>query len=317
MQQSAHDRMRAIMWVLQKQIRLYIGSGLLLIATVAMLLTTTPVSAITRLPIPSPEADSYGLEATKSQPAPTQGATISIPGNGASFTTSPITVSGICPNGLLVQVYDNGVLVGAVDCQNGSFTIQVTLFTGVNELQATVFDDLDQAGPPSNTVSVSYNNASFSAFGSLITLTSTYARRAANPGATLTWPLILSGGNAPYAFSIDWGDGGASDLKSIAAAGNIDISHVYKTAGLYHVTVKVTDVNGVSAFLQLVAIATGKTTSSTTGTTKTVVVVTKILWIPGLICALLLFPTYWIGRRSELHSLHRKLEKDMADFREL
>src|SRR6267154_2122399 len=70
--------------------------------------------AITPLPIPDPKPGSYGLEATKLQPAPTTTATISTPSNGGSFSTSPITVSGLCTTGLLVQVYDNGALVGAV-----------------------------------------------------------------------------------------------------------------------------------------------------------------------------------------------------------
>jgi hypothetical protein len=276
--------------------------------------------AITPLPVPAPKPGSYGLEATKLQPAPTTTATISTPGNGGSFSTSPITVSGLCTTGLLVQVYDNDVLVGAINCTNGSFSLQVSLFTGLNELSATQFDDLEQASPDSNHVTVTYNNASFSAFGSLITLTSNYGRRAANPGSTLTWPLLLSGGTGPYAFSIDWGDGSAADLKSQPLAGEVDISHVYAQAGIYHVTVKVTDVNGVSAFLQLVAIANGTpvSTGATSGNSKGgTVTVTKVMWIPTIVCTILLLPTYWLGRRSELVSLHRQLEKDMANYKEL
>ena len=276
-------------------------------------------SAITPLPTPAPKANSYGLEATKTQPAPTEAATISTPTNGGSFSTSPITVSGLCKTGLLVQVYDNGVLVGAVDCKGGSFSIQITLFSGQNDISATLFDDLDQAGPASNVVTVTYNNASFTAFGALITLTSNYARRAASPGATLSWPLLLSGGTGPYAFSIDWGDGGAADLKSQAQAGTVNISHVYKQAGLYHVTVKVTDANGVTAFLQLVAIANGtpSSTNSASGSSGGTITITKVVWIPAVVTLILLFPAYWLGRRSELVSLHKKLEKDMANYKEL
>lgn len=306
------------MWVIQKQLKFgQLGRAVVLMLLV-LFATPRVASAITPLPTPTPVSNSYGLEAVKPHAPPTTAATITTPGAGASFSTSPITVSGLCTTGLLVEVYDNGVLVGSIDCVNGSFSLQVGLFSGQNDLTAAVFDDLDQAGPPSNIVSVTYNNASFAAFGQLITLTSTYARKAANPGSTLTWPLILSGGNGPYAFSIDWGDGTPSDLKSQPQAGTINITHVYKSAGLYHVTIKVTDVNGVSAFLQVVAIANGKpTTAAIVNNVKTTSVITKVLWLPAVLCALLLFPTYWVGRRSELHSLHRKLEKDMNDFREL
>jgi hypothetical protein len=208
-------------------------------------------------------------------------------------------------------------MVGAIDCKGGSFSLQVSLFTGQNDLTAIQYDDLGQASPVSNKVSVSYNNASFQAFGTLITLTSNYGRRAANPGDTLTWPLLLSGGTGPYAFSIDWGDGTKPDLKSQALAGEVDIAHVYSQAGIYRVTVRVTDVNGVTAFLQLVAIANGQaTTASISGKAKTIII-TRVIWIPAVICLLLLLPTYWLGRRSELVTLHRQLEKDMENYKEL
>ena len=277
--------------------------------------------AITPLPTPAPTADSYGLEATKPQPPPQTTATIASPTNGTSFTTSPVTVTGSCTIGLVVQLYDNGVLVGAVNCTSGSFSIQVSLFTGENDLNAFQYDDLNQSSPDSNHVTVTYNNANFSAFGTLITLTSNYGRRAANPGDTLIWPLLLSGGTGPYAFSIDWGDGGSPELKSQALAGEVDISHVYKQSGIYHLTVKVTDVNGVSAFIQLVAVANGKpagtgTSSGASGGDATKVA-TKLVWWPAVVCIGLLLPSYWLGRRSELVSLHRKLEREMENYKEL
>jgi hypothetical protein len=287
------------------------------------LLFTAPIAnAITPLPDPPPSADSYGLEAEKLQPPPITTVTMVTPNNGASYSTSPITVTGSCTTGLLVQVYDNGVLVGAINCTTGSFSIQVTLFTGQNVIDATQYDDLNQASPDSNQVTVDYNNASFSAFGTLITLTSDYGRRAADPGDALTWPLQLSGGTGPYAFSVSWGDGSSPELMSQAQAGNVSISHVYNQSGIYHVTVKVVDSNGVSAFLQLVAVANGvpsgtgagSGTSSKGNTTPTA---TNVIWWPASICVALLIPTYWLGRRSELVSLHRKLERDMAKYKEL
>jgi len=205
-------------------------------------------------------------------------------------------------------------------CENGSFSIQVSLYTGLNDLTAYQYDDLDQASPISNTVTVTFNNGTTgSVFSSPITLTSNYGRRAANPGATLTWPLILSGGTGPYAFSIDWGDGSQPELKSQALSGVVEISHTYKQAGLYRVTVKVTDANGQTAFLQLIAIANGtpKTVTSSTTNNGSTTVITKVLWIPMVFLFLLVPLTYWIGRRSMLVSLHRRLEKDMENYKEL
>lgn len=306
------------MWVMRQTKHKLLGLWVGGVLATTLAFASVPVHAINPIPTPQPGVGSYGLEATKLQPPPTTAATISTPGDGASFSDSPITVSGLCTTDLLVQIYDNGVLVGAIDCKSGSFSLQVSLFTGLNELTATQFDDLGQASPISNKVTVSYNNASFSTFGALITLTSNYGRRAANPGQTLTWPLLLSGGTGPYAFSINWGDGTAADLKSVALAGEVDISHVYDQAGIYHVTVKVTDVNGVSAFIQLVAVANGTPTNTNAGDTKAkTITITKVIWWPAVVCLILLLPTYWLGRRSELVTLHKQLEKDMANYKEL
>lgn len=287
----------------------------------ALFVCVGPVGAINQIPDPSPIPGSYGIAATKTQPPPTQGATITTPGNGASFNTSPITVNGICPTGMLVQVYNNGVMVGAVMCASGSFSVQVSLFAGANELTAIVYDQLGQAGPTSNTVTVNYTDTSFKAFGQLITLTSTYGRRSAAANAQLQWPLQLSGGTGPYAFSIDWGDGTPAQLKSQAFAGVVNISHVYKKAGVYQISVRVTDANGLSAYLQLVAVANGKVDNSATpsapNTASGAGASTKppqILWIPIIFLLLLLPTSYWLGRRSQNIILRNKLLRDRDKY---
>lgn len=290
----------------------------------ALFVYARPALAINPLPIPSPKPGSYGLAATKTQPAPTQGGTISTPGNGASFTTSTTTVNGICPDGLLVEVYDNGVLAGSTMCKNGSFSLQISLFAGANELTVLVYDDLGQAGPASGTVKVTYTDTNFVAFGQLVTLTSSYGRRSAAAGSDLTWPLQLSGGVGPYAFSIDWGDGSAAQLKSQSLAGVVTIDHVYKGAGIYQVNIKVTDKNGVSAFLQVVAVANGKvdgsnsslpsapnTSGSTTSTAQP-----QILWVPTVVSLVLLIPSFLLGRMSQVVSLRNRMLKDRDNYKE-
>lgn len=280
----------------------------------ALLLHAGRAAAIEAIPTPDPKPGSFGVEATKKQAPPTVGATITTPGNGASFGESPITVNGICPDGLLVQVYNNGVMVGSVMCKGGSFSIQISLFAGVNELTAIVYDDLEQAGPVSNTVSVNYTDTSFKAFGSLLTLTSSYGRRSSPAGNQLDWPLQLSGGAGPYAFSIDWGDGGKPELKSQSLAGLVGIDHVYKKAGIYTVNVSATDTNGVRAFLQVIAVSSGKVEAATTADTKTTNTTGKVLWVPAAVAMILLIPTYWLGRRSEVISLRNKMLKERASF---
>lgn len=275
------------------------------------------VGALNKLPTPDPKPGSYGLEATKPKAPPTRGATITTPGNGASFsgTNSPITVSGICPNGLLVEIYNNGVMVGSVMCKSSSFSLRVSLFVGRNELSAIVYDELGQAGPRSRLLTVRYSNTDFAAFAEQITLTSSYGRRSSPVGDGLRWPLQLSGGSGPYAFSIDWGDGSEPQLKSQEVSGVVTVAHAYKRAGIYQVNIVAKDVNGASAYLQLVAVSNGKIdTAQDTDEEKSSAARVEILWIPTGVAMVLLLPAFWLGRRSQLVSLRNKMLKERESY---
>ena len=137
------------------------------------------------------QSGTTGLQGKVSSPPPTTPATITTPTSGRSFNTTPITVSGLCKT----------------DCAGGSYSIQVDMFGGSNELVAKVYDALDQEGPESNKVTVTFQDTQFAAFGQRITLSSNLAKLGAPVGSQLTWPIILSGGTGPYAISVDWGDG--------------------------------------------------------------------------------------------------------------
>lgn len=261
----------------------------------------------------TPQSTNVGLEGTITAPPPTRGATIVIPVTGRTFTTMPTTVSGLCPDGLLVKVFSNNIFVGAAECQNSSYSLQVSLFAGRNDLVARVYDSLDQAGPDSNVVSVTFNDAQFAQFGSRVSLTSSYAERGANPDQELDWPIILSGGSGPYAISTDWGDGTAPTLQSQSFPGTFTVKHTYRSSGVYKVVVRATDANGTTAFLQLVGVATGpvsqsSTTKSNNKTTSTTHWI--ILWWPALLLVPLIAAAFWLGRRHELYSIRKHLEQN-------
>jgi hypothetical protein len=261
---------------------------------------------------PGPGSGSAGVEGTIPSPAPTQAATIVSPANGASFGTIPITVSGLCKTGLLVKIFSNNIFVGSVMCQGGSYSIQVSLFSGKNELVARVFDALDQQGPDSNKVTVTYNDAQFSSFGTHVLLTSQFARRGAAPDQKLDWPVILSGGIGPYAISSDWGDDKAADLRSESFPGVITLAHTYTTAGTYNVIFKATDHNKTEAYLQVVAVISGNTSGNESGgkDNNEVVTRTQILWQPAAALLIFVFISFWLGRRYELSALRKRIEQD-------
>jgi hypothetical protein len=237
-----------------------------------------------------------------------------VPRSGQSFSNLPITISGLCPNNTLVEIYKNNVFAGATDCHNGSYSLQVDLFDGRNDLIARVYDNLDQAGPDSNIVTVNYASA-VPIPGQRITLTTQFAKRGADPGSILTWPITLSGGNGPYAISVDWGDKSNPDLISQGAPGNITLQHTYSNSGVYKVTIKATDANGNSAFLQLVGIANGpiKQAGGAAGS-STFTVQTKILLWPLIVLFALMIGAYWIGKRHQLEAIQNRLRKGDPPF---
>lgn len=274
--------------------------------------TVPPVTAA----VENPQSGSVGIEGKIPSQPPQVPATITTPTNGQSFTQTPITVGGLCTKGLLVKMFANNVFVGSVQCENGSYSMQVDLFSGRNDLVARIFDAFDQAGPDSNVVTVTFNDAQFNPFGaSLLSLTSNYAQRGANPGQALVWPIILSGGTGPYAISVDWGDNRAPDLMSVEFTGTVDLKHVYDNAGVYKVVVKATDKNGLSAYLQLVAIANGAITSSAPAESEkgSGNIPARVLWVPAAACVPLIFISFWLGRRYELASLRKHLERHRED----
>ena len=292
---------------LPKSIKLLTTTGLIVFLLSIVMLPVSSVYSAT-------DSGSVGLEGTISAPPPTTGATISFPRDGAVITDQPLTVTGICPAGLLVKMFKNNVFSGSVQCTNGSFSIQIDLFSGVNELVARVYDDLDQAGPDSNIVRVTLPALSTN-IGAKISLTSSFAKRGANPGDKLTWPITLTGGSSPYAISVDWGDGKTPDIIAQTFPGTFNIEHKYDNPGIYNIIIRATDKDGNVAFLQLVGVGngplsqtTGTTGSDGTGQDKNKQQV-RILWQPAAISIPLIFSTFYLGRKYELFTLRKRLEQ--------
>lgn len=259
--------------------------------------------------VTNPQPGSTGLQAKIPADPPKVGANITFPSNGQGFTTLPVKVGGTCVGDVLVKLFKNGVFSGSAQCTNNTFSLSTDLFTGKNDLTALVYDALDQAGPVSNTVPVTFTPAGFNTSRPRVNLTSDYAKRGANPGDTLVWPINLSGGIGPYAISVDWGDG-TVELISRSTVGLIGISHKYSKPGVYADITKATDANGESAFLQLVAIANGALAQdnqvSASSTTKTKVV---IIWWPVVVAVVMVIFSFWLGSRNKLENLRKQAEK--------
>lgn len=293
---------------------------LLLPFIIGLMLNIVFMSTPTHAQVTNPQDGSVALEGTIPSDPPTSGATISFPTNGQVFQEVPVVVTGVCPDGLLVKLFKNDVFAGSALCTNGSFSITIDLFRGSNILVAKVFDDLDQPGPDSNTVTVTFNDAAATAGTNRVIITSNFSRRGAFPGQKFTWPLTISNGEPPYAVSVDWGDG-KNDLISRPIPGEFIIEHVYDKPGTYVIIIKVTDVNGVTSYLQLVAIINGPVGGATNdsgagpdGQAESDSIsqrtITKVIVWPLYVLLGLIVVAFWFGKRYEIKRLRKRLASD-------
>ena len=98
------------------------------------------------------QADTLDVTARIDAPLPTSPAIITSPLDQQHLDASPIIVSGTCGDGAYVILYLNGAVAGTGVCTSGNFSIQASVVTGENKLQAKVYNSTDNEGPQSPTV---------------------------------------------------------------------------------------------------------------------------------------------------------------------
>lgn len=278
---------------------------LLLLSSVGTFVVSQVVSAATE------GSGGYEVQATVPGPRPNAPAIITSPTNGQTFQTNPIMVEGTCPDKSLVKIFKNGVLAGSAICQaNQRFSLQIDLVIGSNILTALSYNTLDQAGPDSPPVSVTLNQPPGGpGFSTELILQSINYYRGARPGETVTWPVEIVGGAAPYAVSFDWGDG-KSDLMTRLAAGPFTLEHKYEKAGGYlgsfPLIIRATDSAGHSAYLQLTTIINDPGAGNQGAASKGFVF-NWLLVLPVLVAMLLMVLSFWLGERREKAVIRKRL----------
>lgn len=258
---------------------------------------------------------SYSVTAVVPGPRPTKPATITSPANGQAFSVNPVTVEGTCPEKSLVKIFTNGILVGSIFCgANGRFSIPVDLVIGHNDLTALSYNALDQAGPTSPTVGVTLNQppGGFGYSTELVIQSENYYR-GSQPGEEIVWPVELVGGQAPYAVSVDWGDG-TSDLITRLAPGAFTVKHVYQRTGGYlgsfPLIIRATDAVGHTAYLQLTTLVNSGKAGAAGVVVSTPAQFTSMFPYIWPLWALLLFMivSFWLGERREKGIMQRQIE---------
>ena len=230
------------------------------------------------------QAGQYTITAKVSAATLTDAATLDEPTEGQVFTTSPIRVTGTCPDDSYVVLYRNAAMSGVAVCSTeNTYDIETSLYPNYNILKIQAFNLTDDAGPLTPEITVVYlppavippvtptsprvpnpttlNPAtSTTRPGEATTqnvgiplLTSLFNYQTFITGEAFTWVLDVAGGKAPYQIKTEWGDG-TSSLQTVSSSTSLQIAHQYKKAGVYAVKVVAVDAAGNQSMLQLVAV---------------------------------------------------------------
>jgi hypothetical protein len=287
------------------------GPLIVLLAIVGLVLGSFTVAAQS----PGPESGSVGLTGIVEGEPPESAATIDSPTNNSRFDESPVTVSGTCPADTLVEVYKNDIFAGSTLCTSqGVYSFEIDLLFGENILLAQVYDALNQAGPPSDEVTIFYdglppqpspiNSLDFGG-GAQLLLNTNSAFRGTFPDETLAVPVSIIGGTPPYAVNVQWGD---SNNAVISRNDNVNFNatHSYARAGTYQVTLQASDSAGRVAFLTVAAIVNGAPDGSA-GTTATTSTPNQLLALwPLYVSRVAIVVSFWLGELREKRILQKR-----------
>ncbi len=262
-------------------------------------------------------------------PPPTTGVHITSPTDGSRVTTSLVTVSGTCPTGNLVAIYRNGVSAGSTICTDQStFSLPVQLQPGLNVLQAQNYDALNQPGPSTSQISVTYiaplsNNAATPAAdqlpspvpqpsaspcylnnqqvpqGHALILLVPCITRSVYVGENLSLPVTITGGIKPYALYVDWGDTTTTELFSFASDGRQFLAHTFATSGIKTIQLRLADSTGNSYRIQTVVQVDGTTAVPASSPLQGVGNTLQQVWVEASVpvywSVVALFAGFWIG----------------------
>ncbi len=267
---------------------------------------------------PPPQSYSVSLSGTMPEKPPATAASITSPASSTSFNNSPVTVSGTCPQSTLVEIFKNNIFAGSTPCSSsGNFSVQIDLLYGANTLTAIDYDVLNQAGPTSNKVNVTYNaqpplvsslnNVNF--LSSQLVLETDAVYRGTFPDQPLNVPINIIGGAGPFAINVQWGD---NHNQVLPASSNttINATHVYARPGSYKITIQGSDSQQHIAYINVAAVVNGQPSTAAIGSTTTgsssLTSKLLVLW-PLYACAATLVVSFWTGEVRERKLMERAI----------
>ncbi len=223
-------------------------------------------------------AEDLVVSAKISAPLPTTPATIDNIADNTQVTEANLTITGTCETlspAIIVAIYRSGSPIGSTTCQpDGTFTVDVSLAPGENDLTARSVNITNDFGPDSTTIHVTYTppaapipitptaatpedtpspaepptpsevtppDPELKLSGLLIR--SERAFITFGPGKPAVWNGSFAGGIPPYKVVIDWGDG-TTETKNNLMPTPQEFSHTYQKMQTHYITFTVTDAAG-------------------------------------------------------------------------
>jgi len=283
----------------------------ILLLIVGLALTSFTAYAIS----PGPESSSLSLTGTVPGKPPTIAATIRSPTPQQHFATSPVTVSGSCPAKTLVEIFKNDIFAGSVICNDsGIYSLEIDLLIGQNVLVARVYDDLNQPGPDSNSVTIFYDAlpsqadplAALDFGGAQLLLNTDTVFRGVFPQQTMGVPIDIIGGVAPYAVNIEWGDS-TNKVVPRSDTTQFTTTHAYSKPGTYQISLQASDAMGHVGFLAVAVIVNGQPAAAGSTSTPGTDTTNKLLALwPLYAGSVSTVASFWLGERREKYLLHKK-----------
>jgi hypothetical protein len=283
-------------------------------------------------------------------PPPTVGALITSPVEGFGIVNlNPTPVSGTCLADSFVVVYNDGTLSSSTICKtDGTFVVNVQLHDGKNALTAKNFDNLNQPGPNTPAVNVTFTSVEvvvstdvpqpiLPATPVIIPGVTPGVAECVDYKAPLNLPLggqphvavvcvprsiekdavhqigvLVWGGAPPYALSFAWGSGD-STLLSVEAPGYRTVNVHYASSGIYNINVQVTDRSSSTATGQSAIQVTDATPSGPQTLAQIVNTVFTTSWfqtpVPLYIIAVGLTLGFWGGDIFNRHFGAKRMSK--------
>jgi hypothetical protein len=244
-------------------------------------------------------AENLSVSAGVAYDIPYVAATFVSPSANFQTNSNTIRLTGTCQvvqPFSVVTIWRSSGQIGSVICSGGSFSIDIGLILGVNQLTARTSNASDVFGPDSIVLVARYEpaaktvdptpnpfqNISLNNSGLTVTSSKPYVQTSSD-SLELNATLSIDGGDSPYKVHIRWGDG--STKESSQTGKSILLNHTYPGPGSYQIEVTVSDKFSNSALHVLTVYVLGESTVNKVAASATVIksVAKTSKWLPTAI----------------------------------